>query len=66
VVQPVPGALLRPRRGRDRLSGVVVVTATLTRVYKLDEFFPPRMFKGLGIFLGFILLLYMYFLSPSS
>lgn len=43
-------------------SGVVVVTAIVTRVYRLDEFFPPRMFKGLGIFLGFVTLLYLYFL----
>ncbi len=43
-------------------SGVVCVAAALTRIYHLEEFFPARMFKGLGIFLGFILLLYMYFL----
>jgi hypothetical protein len=27
-----------------------------------EQFFPPRIFKGLGIFLGFVTLLYMYFL----
>lgn len=43
-------------------SGVVVIVAMVSRIYKLQEFFPPRMFKGLGIFLGFVTLLYMYFL----
>ncbi|MBI4518396.1 MAG: polysulfide reductase NrfD [Deltaproteobacteria bacterium] len=43
-------------------SGVIVVAATITRVYRWHEIFPDRMFKGLGIFLGFITLLYLYFL----
>lgn len=43
-------------------SGVIVVTAILRRIYSWQEFFPPRMFKGLGVFLGFVTLLYLYFL----
>ncbi|MBI5525293.1 MAG: polysulfide reductase NrfD [Deltaproteobacteria bacterium] len=43
-------------------SGVIVITALVRRVYKWEEFFPNRMFKGLGIFLGFVTLLYLYFL----
>lgn len=43
-------------------SGVVVVAALLGKVYRWQQFFPPRMFKGLGIFLGFVTLLYLYFL----
>lgn len=43
-------------------SGVVVIAAIVARVYRLQEFFTPRMFKGLGIFLGFVTLLYLYFL----
>lgn len=43
-------------------SGIVVVAAMIRRVYRWEEVFPPRMFKGLGIFLGFVTLLYLYFL----
>jgi len=43
-------------------SGVVMVAACIARVYRWQGFFPPRMFKGLGIFLGFVTLLYLYFL----
>lgn len=43
-------------------SGVVVVTAIVTRMYHWEQFFTDRMFKGLGVFLGFITLLYLYFL----
>ncbi|MHB8874837.1 MAG: NrfD/PsrC family molybdoenzyme membrane anchor subunit [Myxococcaceae bacterium] len=43
-------------------SGVVMVTALVRRVYDWDQFFPARLFKGLGIFLGFVTLLYLYFL----
>lgn len=43
-------------------SGVIVVTAILRRIYRWQEFFPERMFTGLGVFLGFVTLLYLYFL----
>lgn len=43
-------------------SGVVMVAALITKVYRWEHFFPARMFKGLGIFLGFVTLLYLYFL----
>lgn len=43
-------------------SGVVVVAAAIRRVYRWQEFLTERMFKGLGIFLGFVTLLYLYFL----
>lgn len=43
-------------------SGIVVVAAMIRRVYRWEEIFPARMFKGLGIFLGFVTLLYLYFL----
>jgi molybdopterin-containing oxidoreductase family membrane subunit len=43
-------------------SGVVVVAAAVTRIYRWQDIFTDRMFKGLGIFLGFITLLYLYFL----
>ncbi len=43
-------------------SAVVVITAIIRGVYDWKEFFPNRMFKGLGVFLGFITLLYLYFL----
>lgn len=43
-------------------STVLVVLAVLRRTMHWERFFPPRIFKGLGIFLGFVTLLYMYFL----
>jgi molybdopterin-containing oxidoreductase family membrane subunit len=43
-------------------SGIVVIAAAIRRVYRWEEIFPARMFKGLGIFLGFVTLLYLYFL----
>lgn len=43
-------------------SGIVVIAAGIRRVYGWAEIFPARMFKGLGIFLGFVTLLYLYFL----
>lgn len=43
-------------------SGIVVIAAAIRRIYGWEEFFPARMFKGLGIFLGFVTLLYLYFL----
>lgn len=42
-------------------SAIIVVVAILRRVFRWQEYFPPRMFKGLGIFLGFVTLLYLYF-----
>jgi len=43
-------------------STVIVVIAVLRKAFHWEEIFPPRIFKGLGIFLGFVTLLYMYFL----
>ncbi|MBI2838071.1 MAG: polysulfide reductase NrfD [Acidobacteria bacterium] len=43
-------------------SGVVAVVAIIRRIYRWEQFFPNRLFKGLGVFLGFVTLLYLYFL----
>lgn len=43
-------------------STVIVSLAVLRKTMRWEQFFPPRIFKGLGIFLGFVTLLYMYFL----
>jgi Ni/Fe-hydrogenase subunit HybB-like protein len=43
-------------------SCVILVIAVLRKAFHWEEIFPPRIFKGLGIFLGFVTLLYMYFL----
>ncbi len=43
-------------------STVIMVLAVLRKAFHWEETFPPRIFKGLGIFLGFVTLLYMYFL----
>lgn len=43
-------------------SGVVTVTAAIRRIYRWEGILPPRMFTGLGVFLGFVTLLYLYFL----
>lgn len=43
-------------------STVIIVLAVLRRAFHWEEVFHPRVFKGLGIFLGFVTLLYMYFL----
>ena len=43
-------------------STVIVSLAVARRAFHWEEFFPPRIFKGLGIFLGFVTMLYMYFL----
>jgi molybdopterin-containing oxidoreductase family membrane subunit len=43
-------------------STVIVALAVLRKTLHWEQFFPPRIFKGLGIFLGFVTLLYMYFL----
>jgi Ni/Fe-hydrogenase subunit HybB-like protein len=43
-------------------STVILVIAVLRKAFHWEELFAPRIFKGLGIFLGFVTLLYMYFL----
>ena len=43
-------------------STVIVVIAVLRKAFRWEAIFHPRIFKGLGIFLGFVTLLYMYFL----
>ncbi len=43
-------------------STVIVALAVLRKAFGWETIFPPRIFKGLGIFLGFVTLLYMYFL----
>lgn len=43
-------------------STVILVIAVLRKAFHWEGMFPPRIFKGLGIFLGFVTLLYMYFL----
>jgi len=41
---------------------VIMALAVLRKAFHWEEFFPIRIFKGLGVFLGFVTLLYMYFL----
>jgi molybdopterin-containing oxidoreductase family membrane subunit len=43
-------------------STVILVIAVLRKTFQWEAIYPPRIFKGLGIFLGFVTLLYMYFL----
>lgn len=43
-------------------SAIIIVAAILRKVFHWEKYFPPRLFKGLGIFLGFVTLLYIYFL----
>ena len=43
-------------------STVILVIAVLRKAFGWEAIFHPRIFKGLGIFLGFVTLLYMYFL----
>jgi molybdopterin-containing oxidoreductase family membrane subunit len=43
-------------------SAMIIIVAILRKIYPWQEFLPPRMFKGLGVFLGFVTWLYMYFL----
>jgi molybdopterin-containing oxidoreductase family membrane subunit len=43
-------------------STVILVIAVLRKAFHWESIFHPRIFKGLGIFLGFVTLLYMYFL----
>ena len=43
-------------------SAMIIIAAIVRLVFPWKEFLPPRMFKGLGIFLGFVICLYMYFM----
>lgn len=43
-------------------SAMIIIAAIVRSAFHWQEFLPPRMFKGLGIFLGFVTWLYMYFL----
>lgn len=44
-------------------SAMIIIAAIARRAFpSWKRFLPPRMFKGLGIFLGFVTWLYMYFL----
>lgn len=43
-------------------SAIIIVAAILRKVFPWEKYFTPRLFKGLGIFLGFVTLLYIYFL----
>lgn len=43
-------------------SMIILVVAVLRKAFGWEEIFHARIFKGLGIFLGFVTLLYMYFL----
>ncbi|MFQ5803842.1 MAG: NrfD/PsrC family molybdoenzyme membrane anchor subunit [Candidatus Methylomirabilales bacterium] len=44
-------------------SAMIIIAAIVRRAFPTwKTFLPPRMFKGLGIFLGFVTWLYMYFL----
>ena len=43
-------------------STVILVIAVLRKAFHWEAIFHARIFKGLGIFLGFVTLLYMYFL----
>jgi molybdopterin-containing oxidoreductase family membrane subunit len=43
-------------------SAIIVVLAVIRKAFKWEEIFNPRIFKGLGIFLGFVTWMYMYFL----
>jgi molybdopterin-containing oxidoreductase family membrane subunit len=42
-------------------SAIIIIISILRPVYGWGSILTPRMFKGLGIFLGFITLLYLYF-----
>ncbi|MFQ6103395.1 MAG: NrfD/PsrC family molybdoenzyme membrane anchor subunit [Candidatus Glassbacteria bacterium] len=43
-------------------SAMIVIIAIIRKIYGWQKFVPDRTFKGLGIFLGFVTWLYMYFL----
>lgn len=43
-------------------SAIIIILAILRKALGWEDIFYPRIFKGLGIFLGFVTALYMYFL----
>ena len=44
-------------------SAMIIILSIVRKSFpSWKRFFPPQMFKGLGIFLGFVTFLYMYFL----
>ncbi|MHC4402017.1 MAG: NrfD/PsrC family molybdoenzyme membrane anchor subunit [Planctomycetota bacterium] len=43
-------------------SAMIIIVAIVRKVYGWHKFIPDRTFKGLGIFLGFVTWLYMYFM----
>jgi molybdopterin-containing oxidoreductase family membrane subunit len=43
-------------------SFVILVLGVLRKAFKWEQVFYPRIFKGLGVFLGFVTWLYLYFL----
>ncbi|MDH4032545.1 MAG: polysulfide reductase NrfD, partial [candidate division Zixibacteria bacterium] len=43
-------------------SAMIIIAAIVRKTFPWKQFLPPRMFKGLGVFLGFVIWLYMYFL----
>ncbi len=43
-------------------SAMIMIVAIIRRIYGWHRFIPDRTFKGLGIFLGFVTWLYIYFL----
>ncbi len=43
-------------------SAMIIIIAIIRKIYGWQEAIPDRTFKGLGIFLGFVTWLYMYFL----
>ncbi|MEE9457761.1 MAG: NrfD/PsrC family molybdoenzyme membrane anchor subunit [bacterium] len=43
-------------------SAMVLVVAILRKVFRWESVFPPYIFRGLGTFLGFMTLLYIYFM----
>ncbi len=47
-------------------SAVIVVAAVLRWVYSWKEIFPDRIFKVFGIFLAFVVFLYLYFMLAEQ
>ncbi|NIN64882.1 MAG: hypothetical protein GTO63_09305, partial [Anaerolineae bacterium] len=43
-------------------SAMIIIVAIVRKLYGWHKFIPDRTFKGLGIFLGFVTWLYMYFM----
>jgi len=44
---------------------IILIGALLRKVYGWEEFYPPFTFRRLGIFLGFVTLLYIYFYTSE-